>query len=102
MATKTIGTSLTTSLVAIQWQPGGLNANDLATINELIHNVSDGQIRKRSCYVENGLLFIPARSISDEWITLTAGDWVAVDSSTGWPIVIPSAVMAASTAWTHS
>lgn len=102
MATKTVGTSLTTSLVAIQWQPGGLNPTDLATINELIHGVTAVTSYKTSARVENGILYIPLRSFSSEYITLTPGDWIAVDASTGWPVVIPKAVMDASTAWTHS
>lgn len=102
MATKTVGTALTTSLTAIQWQPSGMNITDLATIQELIHSVSAVVSYKKSCRIENGILYIPGRNPADPAIPLMAGDWIAVDASTGWVIVIPAAVMTASTAFTHS
>ena len=102
MATKTVGTVLTTSLVAIQWQPAGLNKTDLATINEAIYNVTDPLKLKNSARIENGWLYLPGRNPREQGIPLAAGDWICVDTSTGWVIVIPNAVMAVSTAFTHN
>ncbi len=102
MATKTAGTATSSGLTAIQWQPAGMNTTDLATINELIHGVADVVNLKRSSWIENGLLFIPSRNPKSDGIPLVAGDWICVDSSTGWVIVIPAAVMTASTVFTHS
>ena len=101
MATKTVGTQASTSLVAIQWQPGGLNTTDLATINADIHSVTAVSNYKR-IRIENGILYLPSRPVGDTGIPLVAGDWICVDTSTGWPTVVPNAVMTASTAWTHS
>lgn len=101
MATKTVGTNASTNLTAIQWQPGGLNKTDAATINALIHSVTAVSNYKRARF-ENGILYLPSRTPAETFIPLEPGDWIAVDASTGWPIVIPNAVMTASTSWTHS
>lgn len=100
MATKTLGTKATTSLTAIQWQPGGLSAADLATINELIRTPGNNASVANSCRIENGVLYVPGRF--DAPIQLVAGDWIAVDAL-GWPIIIPALAMTpGNSSWTHS
>lgn len=107
MATKTAGTKLTTSLTAIQWQPAGISAADLATINNAMRNPTVGAFGASvtgatGCgRLENGFLFLPDRGnqqVTDP-IQLQPGDWVMVDGA-GWPIVVPNSIFG--TSWQHS
>lgn len=101
MATKTLGTNATTSLTAVQMTPGagGILPADIATINNLI--LGDGTTNRGPFggqFSYNGLLFLPRdRGV----IRVLAGDWVGVDATTGWPIVVSSKA-ATSGPWTHS
>ena len=102
MATATIGTNATSSLTAVAFLPGYgslLNA-DVATIALAIKddlNVAHPKIPGSFNVSEGGQLFIPNRGV----LRVLAGDYVAVDSTTGWPILI-SKYAAASGPWTHS
>jgi len=88
-------------LVAVKWLPGfnsGVAAADLATINNDIkddQNVAHPKVPGAFSY--NGQLFIPNRGV----LKLLPGDWVAVDATTGWPILLSSYAIA-SGPWTHS
>jgi hypothetical protein len=92
MATTTLGTVNTSNLVAIQWQPGGLAAADLATIRNSILNdkilglpnpIWPGAL-------EDGKLYIPNRGV----VSLLPGDWIGVDSN-GWAILLPGSYIPA-------
>jgi len=103
MATKTAGTHATTSLTALPFLPGynsGMAIADVATINNLIKSQfsnAHGQAGGAYCTPE-GVLYMPDQQ---GMIKLNPGDYVAVDSTTGWPIVI-SKYAIASGPWTHS
>lgn len=105
MATKTAGTKTTTSLTAIQWQPAGVAAADLATINNAIRNPTTGAFGAASAVgggrLENGFLYLPDRgsNYTQAAIQLQPGDWVCVDGA-GWPVVIPNSIFG--TSWQHS
>ena len=103
MATKTLGTNATTSLTALPFLPGynsGMAAADVASINNLIrsqlnlaHPLAGG-----SYFTPEGVLYLPDQQ---GMIKLNPGDYVGVEPTTGWPIVV-SKYAIASGAWTHS
>lgn len=101
MATKTLGTSATTSLTALAYLPGyGQIANaDVASLALLIKddlNVAHPVMPGSFNVVEGGQLFIPNRGV----LRILPGDWVGVDSQ-GWPILV-SKNSIANAAWTHT
>lgn len=97
MATKTAGTNSTSVLpYAIQWQPAGLSAADLATIrNHILNNTVNGSPIWPGA-LENGQLYLPTRGGP---LKLVPGDWIAI-GTTGWPFLIPADAFTAD--WTHS
>jgi len=104
MSTRTLGTAGTTTLIAVAWSqnPATLLPADLATING---NIRDDQTVGRPVaavsgiggLVREGKLFVPNRGS----LVLYPGDYVAYDTTTGWPILV-SAIAAAGAAWVHS
>lgn len=105
MTTKTAGTKTTSSLTAIQWNPAGVSAADLATINNAMRTPVTGAWGDNEAigagYLENGILFFPPRQTNTIRcsIQLQPLDWVMVDGA-GWPIVVPNSIF--STSWQHS
>ena len=103
MATKTLGTSATTSLVAVPFLPGwnsGIAAADVATINNYIKsqlNVANPQAGG-GYFDSNGILYFPDQQ---GMVKINPGDYVAVDATSGWPIVISTNAIATGP-WTHS
>lgn len=89
MATKTIGTDATDSLTyGLKFLPGygsGMSAADIAAI---ALQIKDDQNVAHPVYPQafsaNGLLYVPNRGI----LQMLPGDYVAVDPTTGWPILI--------------
>lgn len=99
MATKTLGTTLTTSLTAIQYLPGynsGMSAADQAAIQNAIKDDLNNIHPLLAGAFQGGQLFIPNRGV----LQVLAGDWIGVDSQ-GWPILV-SKNSIANAAWTHS
>ena len=104
MTTKTLGTSATTSLVAVSFSqdPSVLLPADLATVD---YGILDDQttghphasISGIGGLVRQGKLFVPNRGS----LTIYPGDYIAYDVTTGWPILV-SAYAIASGPWTHS
>lgn len=101
MALNHIGTATTTSLYpCIKFLPGyasGMSAADIASISQAIKddlNVAH-PVMPQQPFSANGQLFIPNRGV----LTMLPGDYVAVDPTTGWPILI-SKRAAASGPWT--
>lgn len=103
MATSTLGTNANNSIPnALKFLPGygsGMATADIATIagnikDDLgnLHSVVPG------AFTDNGLLFIPNRTIAP--IKILPGDWVGV-TSRGWPILL-SADEIANGLWTHN
>lgn len=100
MATKAIGTNATTSLTyGLKFLPGygsGMSAADIATISEHIKDdLNPAHPLMPNGFSANGLLYVPNRGI----LKMLPGDYVAVDPTTGWPILI-SKYAAASGPWT--
>lgn len=100
MAVQTVGTTANNSLTyGIKFLPGygsGMAAADIATI--ALHIKDDLNVAHPvypNAFSSNGLLYVPNRGI----LTMLPGDYVAVDPTTGWPILI-SKRAAASGPWT--
>ena len=88
MATVTVGTSASTSLTGLKFLPGygsGMSAADIATI---ALGIKDDQNPAHpvmpQAFSANGLLYVPNRGI----LKMLPGDYVAWDTTTGWPIVV--------------
>lgn len=99
MATKTLGTTLTTSLTALSYLPGynsGMAATDQAAIQNAIKDDLGNAHSLLAGAFQGGQLFIPNRGV----LQVLPGDWVGVDSQ-GWPILV-SKYSIANAAWTHS
>jgi hypothetical protein len=101
MATATLGTALTTTLTAIKFAYAGLLPADMATIQTGILDDSvpaaTPRIATGAFVPGQGQLLIPNRGI----LQVLPGDYVAIDSTTGWPILL-SARAAAGASWVHA
>jgi|KBSSwiStaDraftv2_1062776.scaffolds.fasta_scaffold3872578_1 hypothetical protein len=104
MATKTLGTATTSSLVAVAWSqdPSVLLPADLATIAQHIlddqttgHPVA--QVSGVGGLVREGKLFVPNRGS----LTIYPGDYIAYDPTTG-GVILVTALAAAGASWVHS
>lgn len=99
MATRTLGTVATTSLIAIDWNPQTAQA-DLATIAANIKSQSNpARPIVPGGFSNGGRLFFPDRQ---GFLLLKPGDYVAYDSNY-WPIVVSKeSIAAGGTSWAHS
>lgn len=97
MATKTLGTAATSTLVAMVFGSDPTIA-DIATIQE---HILDDQINTHpifnGAWANTGLLYVPNRGV----LQALPGDYVAYDPATGWPILL-SKRAAAGVSWVHS
>lgn len=98
MATKTLGTSATTSLTALSYLAGigSLAPADVALIDAIKDDINPAHPLIPASFVQSGQLYVPNRG----WLQVLPGDYVAIDSQ-GWPILV-SANSIANAAWTHS
>lgn len=100
MATVTLGTTSSSALTAINWNPMSPIA-DIATIAEAIQGQNPFGRHAPQVFANNGRLQFPSRR---GFILLMPGDYVGVDAN-GWPIVVSSNSIAgqqASSSWAHS
>lgn len=100
MAVLTLGTNATTSLSALLFKPGlsTMNAADVATLCNAIRGQNANQPRTNGYFTTEGLLHLPGgRGI----VQVMPGDYVAVDVTSGWPILVSSYAIGAGP-WTHS
>lgn len=90
MATTTLGTDATTSLTAVNFSYG-LAAADVATIAQLIKNDQNvaGPMLPTN-FVRAGQLFVPNRGV----LKILPGDYIGVDETTGWPILVSAKAIA--------
>ena len=96
MATGTVGTNATNSLVSKLFG-GALLPADIASIaNAVKDDLNNLHPIWPGAFAQTGLLYIPNRGV----LQMRAGDYVAVDAATGWPILL-SARAIASGPWTH-
>ncbi len=89
MATVTLGTTAQTSLTALQFVYG-MNAADLATLNADIKKDNypanaQNPSTEPTAIDTAGFLTLPGGRGK---IQLKPGDYIAVDPTTGWPIVV--------------
>lgn len=99
MATKTLGSTLTTSLTALAYLPGtgSLAPADVAALNNAIKDdKGNAHLLVGGAFSSSGQLVIPNRGI----LQVLPGDWVGVDAN-GWPILVSAQAIAAG-GWTHS
>jgi hypothetical protein len=97
MATSTLGTNLTSSLTALNWNPMSAVA-DIATIAEALQGQNAFGRHVPQFFASNGRLQFPGRR---GFILLQTGDYIAVDAN-GWPIVVSNqSIASGSTSWTH-
>lgn len=97
MAVLTAGTSATTSLAAKLFN-AQITVADLAEINNgILDDKNVAHPRWPGAFQQSGQLFIPNRGV----LQVLPGDYVAYDTTTGWPILL-SAYAIASGPWTHS
>lgn len=96
MATKTLGTNLTTSLTAVQFSPGsGLSDADIATIaNGILNDQNPATPVWAGAFARSGLLYVPNRGV----LKALPGDWVAIDATSGWPVLISGVALPATLA----
>ena len=103
MALKTLGTAAQTTLSAIKFNPdyNALTDSDLAALNALIKPTVDANGQAQGLlnnYISRaGQLWIPNRG----WLYVSPNDYIAVDTVTGWPILL-SAPAAASASFVHT
>ena len=98
MATKTLGTAATTTLVALPFSRGlDMSDADIATIaNHILNDQQNTNPIFPGAWARTGILYVPNRGI----LKALPGDYVAYDS-TGWPILV-SKTAAASASWVHT
>ena len=103
MALKTLGTSATNSLSAIQFNPssGKMTDSDLALFNALIQPNYGGAHPNSGLlgtYVDRGgQFYVPMRG----WVKVFPGDWLCVDATTGYPFILSQNAVA-SGPYSHS
>ena len=106
MATSTFGTNASTSLVGLQFSASMLDT-DVGTIaqdifDDLLGLSAAGKPTRNipsAPFNRQGQLWIPNRG----WLRVLPGDWVAVDTNSGWPILVSGvAVPLSGTPWAHN
>jgi hypothetical protein len=100
MATGTLGTAATTSLISINgWNPATAIADVAAIAAHILKQGNPAHPIEPGAFSPSGQLFLPGgRGI----IKLKPGDYIAYDHF-GWPIVVSSESIAdASSSWAHS
>ena len=102
MALLTLGTNATNSLSALKFLPGYGSGVSAANVAAFCAKIKDDQnvahpLIPASFDMSTSRLYIPNRGE----LQLLPGDYVAVDSTTGWPILL-SAYAIASGPYTHS
>ena len=110
MALLTAGTTATTSLRALTWQPGGMTIADVATLNAALkedtavanskENVPDSTTQYFPRFDQaKGLVTLPSnRGV----IRMYPGDFILYDPATGFPFVVSGTAMANNPQWVHS
>lgn len=96
-----MGTTAQTTLTAVKFAYAGLLPADIASIQTQIKDDSvpaaNAPIYPGAFTPQSGVLYIPNRG----FLMVKPGDYVAIDTTTGWPILV-SARAAASVAWVHA
>lgn len=91
MPSQLVGTTTTSALTGDTYIRGDTPANVAFITNKIRNDAVNGFPIYPGAFSNTGLLIIPNRGI----LQAKPGDVVAVDSVTGWPILISSAAIAA-------
>lgn len=97
MSLLTAGTSATSSLSAQLFSRQMATADIASIANGILNDKNVAHPIFPGSFAQTGLLVIPNRGI----LQCLPGDYVAFDTTTGWPILL-SAYAIASGPWTHS
>lgn len=95
MAVQTVGTNANTSLTyGLKFLPGygsGMAPADIAAIAlQIKDDLNVAHPVFPQAFSANGLLYVPNRGV----LQMLAGDYVAVDPTTGWPILLSKRAIA--------
>lgn len=99
MATITIGSAATTTLIGLAYDTSKSDADFAAIFTNIKYDLNPGVVVGRvypGAWSKRGVLYVPERG----WLQTLPGDIVAYDT-TGWPILIGKAA-AASASWVHT
>lgn len=97
MALLTLGTNANNSLRSLK-MTGAMTPTDVGTFaNDVKNDQINGLPIFPGAFAQNGLLYVPNRGV----LKVLPGDYVAVDLTTGWPILV-SAYAIAHGPYTHS
>lgn len=94
MPTAVVGTALTNSLTGLTYIRGDTAGNNAFLTLRIKNDAVNGNPIYPGAWSNTGLLTIPNRGV----LQALPGDVIAVDSVTGWPILV-SAAAAAGGAW---
>lgn len=100
MALLTGGTTAATSLSAIVFKPGmnSMTPADVASLNNgILDDLGNAHNKIPGSFSSGGQLFIPNRGV----LQVLPGDYVMLDVTTGWPILVSARAIAAGP-WAHS
>ena len=97
MATKTLGTTAQTTLVAMPFGTDPAIADIAAITAHILNDQVNGSPIWPGAWANTGLLYVPNRGI----LQALPGDYVAYDPATGWPILL-SKKAAAGASWVHT
>ena len=105
---RTMGTTAQTSLSAVRYSQSPLDSSaylgtppsaDMGALAALIKDdLNPSSFSPNKFFDFNGLLMIPRRGL----VRVFVGDFVAVDTQTGWPILVSAAAAAANPSWVHT
>jgi hypothetical protein len=99
MATRTLGTVANNSLTAIKFGMDVTDADFATIINGIKDDAVNGNPIFPGAFSRNGQLFVPNRG----WLKVLPGDYVGIETATGWPILLSAAcINAGGTKWAHS
>ncbi len=100
MATITIGTATTTTLIGLAFDPSKSDADFASIFTGIFDDQNPGKLVSRvwpGAWSKTGVLYVPNRG----FLKTLPGDIVCKDSATGWPILV-SASAAAGAGWVHT
>jgi len=99
VAIRTLGTTANNNLDAIRFGQDVTDADFASIINGIKDDLVNGFPIAPGALSRQGLLYVPNRGV----LKCLPGDYIGVDSATGWPILISAAAInSGATKWAHS
>src|ERR1700687_2642240 len=97
MALLTLGSNANNSLSSLK-MTGAMDPDDVGEFsNDVKDDITNSHPIWAGAFSQAGLLYIPNRGV----LKVLPGDYVGVDLTTGWPILVSARAIAAGP-WTHS